>query len=167
MKRWLFFLLASLLLFASCQRVPDYLFVVSEEENSRQEEAAETEVEVTVTETNTFETDPPVSITDPEETETPSETQPNGITLLSLTETVKRGNQATVTVKGTPGMTYTITVHYATTISQASGLEPKMAGEDGTVSWTWRVGSRTNEGTHKIEIAGGDYTLTLTFTTTA
>ena len=177
MKRLMILLTVSLWLFVSCQSAPDYLFVVTDETtdpSASQEEGVSETPAMTETDrvpdTSPLET--PESDKAPESTTelrdvTEPETQPSGITLLSMSKTVKRGNQATVTVKGTAGITYTIKVYYATTVSQASGLEPKVAAEDGTVTWTWRVGSRTKEGTHKIEIIGGDHKLTLSFTTTA
>jgi len=89
------------------------------------------------------------------------------IVLLSLTETVARGKTASVSVRGTPGATYRIEVYYTTTVSSAKGLEPKTAASNGTVTWSWKVGSRTKPGPHKIVICGeNDDSLTLIFTTT-
>lgn len=104
------------------------------------------------------------------EPDLPAETAPvteDALRLLFLTETVKRGEMATVTLRGIPGQTYVITVHYPSSVSTASGLEPKIADENGEVSWSWRIGSRTSEGSHRIVIEGAGQTLTLTFTVTA
>lgn len=88
-------------------------------------------------------------------------------TLVSMTDTVSRGNQATVTIKGEPGKIYTITVYYPSSVSTAKGLEPKAADSNGKVSWSWRIGSRTSEGTHRIVITGGEEPLTLYLTVTS
>ena len=91
---------------------------------------------------------------------------PNALTLLSVSDPVKRGREATLTVQGTPNTTYSIAVYYATTASTASGLENKQADASGRVTWTWRVGTRTKAGSHRIEIRGGGELLTVYFTTT-
>ena len=104
------------------------------------------------------------------QTEKPPETtavrEPGKITVTYLTENVKKGGRATLSVAGTPGMTYSITVYYSSSVSAAKGLEPKSADSNGNVSWSWRVGSRTKPGKHKIVISGGGESITLYFTTT-
>ncbi len=90
----------------------------------------------------------------------------DALTLVDLTETVSRGSKASVTIQGSPSIVYTIEVHYSTTISTAKGLEPKTADDNGTVSWTWTVGSRTKPGSYRIVIRGGGETITLSFTVT-
>ncbi|MDY2907234.1 MAG: hypothetical protein SOT56_08455 [Eubacteriales bacterium] len=104
------------------------------------------------------------------QTEKPPETtavrEPGKITVTYLTENVKKGSRATLSVAGTPGITYSITVYYSSSVSAAKGLEPKSADSNGNVSWSWRVGSRTKPGKHKIVISGGGESITLYFTTT-
>lgn len=115
-------------------------------------------------------TAPPVSsatVTSPSDEPVVTAPSDGTLHLLSLTETVARGKEATVTVQGVPGRTYTITVYYPSSVSTAKGLEPKAADTDGVVSWSWRVGSRTSEGSHRIEISDGEELLTLYFTVTS
>lgn len=104
------------------------------------------------------------------QTEKPTETtavrEPGKITVTYLTENVKKGGRATLSVAGTPGITYSIAVYYSSSVSAAKGLEPKSADSNGNVSWSWRVGSRTKPGKHKIVISGGGESITLYFTTT-
>ena len=88
-----------------------------------------------------------------------------GITLLFLTTPIERGNSAMITVSGQTGERYTITVYYKSGKSSAKGLEEKTC-RDGTVSWTWKVGSRTAEGTYRIVISGGGETAEFAFTVT-
>ena len=92
--------------------------------------------------------------------------EPGKITVTYLTENVKKGGRATLSVAGTPGITYSIAVYYSSSVSAAKGLEPKSADSNGNVSWSWRVGSRTKPGKHKIVISGGGESITLYFTTT-
>lgn len=79
------------------------------------------------------------------QTEKPPETtavrEPGKITVTYLTENVKKGSRATLSVAGTPGITYSIAVYYSSSVSAAKGLEPKSADSNGNVSWSWRVGS--------------------------
>lgn len=102
--------------------------------------------------------------TEPAE-ETTAPPQSGKLTVTYLTDNVKKGNTATLSVSGTPGVTYSIAVYYSSTVSTAKGLEPKTADQTGKVSWSWRVGSRTKPGKHKIVISGGGEKLTLYFTT--
>lgn len=89
------------------------------------------------------------------------------IVLLSITETVPRGKTATLSIRGIPYKTYRIEVYYSTTVSSAKGLEPKAADANGTVTWSWKVGTRTKSGSHRIVIRGENgETLNLSFTTT-
>ena len=104
------------------------------------------------------------------QTEKPTETtavrEPGKIVVTYLTDSVKKGSKATLSVTGTPGVTYSIAVYYSSSVSAAKGLEPKSADSNGNVSWSWRVGSRTKPGKHKIVISGGGESITLYFTTT-
>jgi competence protein ComEC len=86
-------------------------------------------------------------------TTTTTTTPALAIQVLSLTSPIARGATATLTVKTSPGANCTITVTYASGPSKAAGLEPKVAGSDGTVSWSWKVGSSTTPGTWSIDVA--------------
>ena len=111
-------------------------------------------------------TDTPVTTTEgADDTVPPPDT--SSLRLVSLTKQVPRGQTATITVCGVPYTTYRIEVHYATTVSTAKGLEPKTANADGTVTWQWKVGTRTKSGSHRIVIRGSNgESLTLSFITT-
>lgn len=107
------------------------------------------------------ETDPPAEPAAPEITE--PETV---LKLVSVTSPVSRNENATLTIIGKPNTEYKISVYYSTTASTASGLEKKTSNADGNVSWTWKVGGKTNAGEHRIVISGGDEKIETTFTTT-
>ena len=62
---------------------------------------------------------------------------------------------ATLTIKGKPNTEYDIKVYYSTKQSDAKGLENKVSTSDGTVTWTWKVGSGTKPGTRSITVEGG------------
>lgn len=87
-----------------------------------------------------------------------------GLSVTMLTDNVKRGSMAALSVIGVPGVTYSISVYYSQSPSSAKGLEDKTADQSGEVSWSWRIGSRTKQGKHRIVITGGGETLTLYFT---
>lgn len=189
----LFVLFWLLIFLVACEATPDYVFPLTDrnvsdtntlgtdsEVNSRDDHDSDappdggTEIDPSDPDAppdSGTEIDPPdpdawpdgVTETDQSDPDTPS-----GITVLSLTDNVSRGSNAFLSIRGIPGITYQIEVYYSTTISQAKGLEPKTADRDGTVAWSWRVGSKTKAGSHRIVIRGenGD-SLTLYFTTTA
>jgi micrococcal nuclease len=62
---------------------------------------------------------------------------------VKFTSRVAPGDDASLTVKVTPTARCTITVTYNTGKSHARGLRPKRGG---TITWTWRVGTRTKPG---------------------
>lgn len=132
--------------------------------------ATELNPEVTVFPTVT--TDPttvePTTTTQPQ-TETTSETTASvnpvqSLTVLEFTQTVAKGNKATVTIRGLPNTEYTIKVKYSSGYSSAAGLEPKISDADGVCSWTWKVGGSTKPGSYPITISDGKESYMLTFT---
>jgi len=76
------------------------------------------------------------------------------VSILSVTSPVAPDGYATITVRGTPGVEYKISVIYSSGPSKASGLYPKTADSDGMVSWTWHVGPKTKPGNWEIIITG-------------
>ena len=113
---------------------------------------------------------PPSSTTTttaPTTTSTTSTTVPSSlaINVVSLTSPISRGATATLAIKTTPGAQCTITVNYKSGPSSASGLGPKTAGLDGTVTWSWKVGSSTTPGTWSIVVTASAGGKTVTKTT--
>ena len=91
--------------------------------------------------------------------------QNNGsIVLVSLTTPVSQNDTATISIKGEPNTEYDIGVYYSSGASKASGLDNKISDSSGNVSWSWKVGGKTNPGTYKITIAGGGQTYQTNFT---
>lgn len=84
--------------------------------------------------------------------------------LLNLTERVKPGETAAITVSGRPETRYEIEIRFGRNVSTASGLEPKTSDSSGVVSWSWRVGPFSERGEYRILITGGGQTLDLPFT---
>ena len=102
---------------------------------------------------------------------TAAETEPpelpvGSLKLIALTEKVPAGKKASVTVQGLPNTEYSIVVTYATSVSEAKGLENKYSDENGIVSWSWRVGNQTRAGECKIEIQCKTEKITLYFNVT-
>ena len=92
----------------------------------------------------------------------------SGLSIVSVTSPVSKGGTATLTAQAAPGSACTITVYYKSGPSKAQGLEPKTAGADGKVSWSWTVGARTSSGNWQIVVSctanGNTSTQETTFT---
>ena len=83
---------------------------------------------------------------------------PLSIEVVSLTSPISHGSTAKLTVKTAPGALCTITVYYKSGASEAAGLGDQTAGSSGTVTWRWKVGTRTTPGLWSIVVtaeAGG------------
>jgi hypothetical protein len=74
--------------------------------------------------------------------------------VINWTNTVEAGSEASVTIQGKPNTKYSIAVFYHSGASDAKGLEPKTSDDNGYVTWTWKVGSRTEKDTYSIKING-------------
>ena len=69
--------------------------------------------------------------------------------------TFRRNEYATLSISAEPNTKYSISVYYSSGKSSAGGLESKTSDENGNVSWTWKIGGRTNPGTYRVVIEGG------------
>ena len=88
------------------------------------------------------------------------------VRLVSKTSRVKAGAYATLTVRVSPSRRCSIGVFYTTVKSQAKGLNKKTP-IGGRVTWTWKVGSNTIPGRHRIVVSCGSAgKLTTSFITT-
>lgn len=87
------------------------------------------------------------------------------IQLIDMTLFVYNNNMASLTIQGKPNTDYRISVYYSSGTSTAEGLGVKTSDSAGYVTWDWKVGARTKEGSHKIVVSGGSDTLTVYFTT--
>ena len=88
------------------------------------------------------------------------------VRLVSRTSPIDAGSYATLTVKVTPARACSIRVYYTTVVSKAKGLNRKTP-KGGRVSWTWKVGSSTKPGRHRIVVSCGSAgTLNTSFVTT-
>lgn len=85
---------------------------------------------------------------------------------ISVSSPVAHGNVATVVVRTSPGAYCSIAVTYRSGPSTAQGLDPKTAGLDGIISWSWIVGTRTTPGDWPIEVTCDGQTIRRTFTVT-
>jgi len=72
--------------------------------------------------------------------------------IVSVSSPIAPGANATLVAKTAPGANCTITVYYKSGPSKAQGLTPKDADANGSVSWTWKVGTNTTPGTWRIVV---------------
>ncbi|MDQ4078081.1 MAG: thermonuclease family protein [Chloroflexota bacterium] len=86
----------------------------------------------------------------------PEPIEPAPLVFLQEPGVVAAGAMATVGVQTSPGTTCSITVEYKSGPSKAAGLEAKQAGGDGSVWWTWKVGTNTTPGIWPVYIGCGD-----------
>ena len=75
-----------------------------------------------------------------------------GVRLVRVTSPVSTNDTASLTVAVSPASTCSIAVYYSTTPSHAKGLTPKRGAR---ITWTWKVGSRTNPGRWPIVVSCG------------
>lgn len=87
---------------------------------------------------------------------TPEPPKELNVTLVSLTSPIKAGKTATIEIIGDPGVEYEIIVKYSSGASSAKGLDPKFSGNEGRVSWTWKVSANVKPGEYTITITSGD-----------
>lgn len=72
--------------------------------------------------------------------------------IISVTSPVNPGDYATLKAKTIPNAACYIGVFYESGRSEAAGLLPKFADDQGNVSWTWKVGTRTTPGRWMIVV---------------
>ncbi len=91
--------------------------------------------------------------------------QANAPTLLAGSEDVRQGDTATVRIQGTPGVAYSVRVKLPSgSYSGAAALkDPKTAGTDGVVEWSWTIQPNTRPGTATVTVTGGEEILEFTF----
>ena len=106
----------------------------------------------------------PTATARPSPTPTPTPTATSALTftpapqaltlqIVSVTSPVSPGANATLVAKTAPGAQCAITVYYKSGPSSAAGLYPKGADSAGSVSWTWKVGTRTTAGSWRIVVS--------------
>jgi micrococcal nuclease len=76
------------------------------------------------------------------------------VKIVSLTSPISGGKQATIEVATVPNASCKIVVTYDSGPSAAKGLEPKTADANGSVSWTWNVGTTTTPGKWPVAVTG-------------
>ena len=84
----------------------------------------------------------------------------NNIKLVSLTSPVKKGDNATISIKGLPNTTYDIDVMYSSGKSKAKGLLDKVSDSEGNVNWTFKVSSNVKPGIYDVIISDDNNSVT-------
>jgi len=85
--------------------------------------------------------------------------------IVSVTSPIGKGYTATLRAKTLPEAYCTITVYYKSGPSTASGLYGKTADNQGNVSWSWKVGTRTTSGSWRIVVTASLASKTVSQTT--
>lgn len=93
-----------------------------------------------------------------------SSTATDTVKITNVTSTVSKGSEASVTAQVKPGASASITVYYNSGPSNAAGLGTKNADGNGTVSWQWKVGTKTAPGTYQIVVESNGQSATTNFT---
>lgn len=75
---------------------------------------------------------------------------------VTVTSPVAPGDTATATVETAAGSRCEIEVTYRSGPSEAQGLDPAIASDEGGVSWTWIVGINTTPGEWVVEVECAD-----------
>ena len=77
----------------------------------------------------------------------------SGVSVITKTSPVGRGDSATIIIMGTPGAKYSIEFYESDKkVASYSGLENKTADSSGICSWTFKIGSSCEPGERKIII---------------
>ncbi len=77
------------------------------------------------------------------------------VKFVAVHSPVPHGGEGLVTIRTNPGTYCSITVIYRSGPSRAAGLGPQTAGQDGNITWTWKVGTRTTPGSWPIVVECG------------
>lgn len=77
------------------------------------------------------------------------------VALLNAPLTVARDHYATLKAKTAGRISCSIDVEYSSGSSTAAGLVTKTSDSAGLVSWTWKVGARTTQGSWPITVTCG------------
>lgn len=86
----------------------------------------------------------------------PVYTQVDSLQIAPYPFIVRRNEEVTLHVIGIPNTEYDINVYYSSGASKATGLENHVSDSAGHVSWTWKIGGKTNSGNYSIDLIGGN-----------
>lgn len=89
-------------------------------------------------------------------------TSSSGLSIVSFTQHVSPGDDATLEIHARPGAQASIEVDYKSGPSHAKGLYPQTANSSGDVTWTWFVGTRTTPGDWPVIVTANGKTLQTT-----
>jgi hypothetical protein len=94
------------------------------------------------------------------------QTEAEEIRVLEITETVRPGESAMLTIQGAPGVSYNAAATYMLGDDMATASQSKVAGADGRVTWNWIVNINTLPGRYAISVSGGGKTFITFYTVT-
>jgi hypothetical protein len=94
----------------------------------------------------------------------PAAAQQTRVFISKQPGTVRVNAVASIGVSTSRNAKCTITVMYKNVKANARGLAPKTAGASGTVSWTWKIDSKTPVGTWPVTVTCNNVTAKTTVT---
>ena len=87
-----------------------------------------------------------------------------GIEIVYYTETIARGEYASIEIKGKPNTTYHCKVDYKSGQSKAKGLGDQDSDDEGYVEWEWKVSTNTSlDYRPTITVSGGGGSISVRF----
>ncbi|MEA4940267.1 MAG: hypothetical protein VB091_11850 [Christensenella sp.] len=87
-----------------------------------------------------------------------------GIEIVYYTETIARGEYASIEIIGKPNTTYNCKVDYKSGPSKAKGLGDQDSDGEGYVEWEWKVGTNTSlDYRPTITVSGGGDSVSVRF----
>lgn len=108
---------------------------------------------------------PVTTAAETEPSQVPEQESGGIISFAGVKDAYSRGETVTVTVIGLPDTMYTLKVRYKSGYSTAKGLGEARSDASGTVSWTFKIGNRTDTGFMPwLEVTGGGVTAVHYFT---
>lgn len=88
----------------------------------------------------------------------------NGIEIVYYTETIARGEYASIEIIGKPNTTYNCKVEYKSGLSKAKGLGDQDSDGEGYAEWSWKVGTNASlDYRPTITISGGGSSVSVRF----
>jgi hypothetical protein len=82
------------------------------------------------------------------------------VKFVSVRSPVPHGGTGLVTIQTNPQTVCVITVTYKSGPSRAAGLAPRTSNNQGRITWTWKVGTRTTPGVWPITVECGQGDIT-------
>lgn len=97
------------------------------------------------------------------QTELTNSPNSGAIKIINPPADIKPGETVTMTIQGRSGIVYNIAATYKYDGRYVSSSQTRKSDKDGIITWTWKVGDKTNPGIYPIAVTGGGQTLLTTY----